>query len=140
MSLPIVFIHKGYSDYMEYSLRQAKYSNPDSELILLGDEANDRFDFITHVNMKNYSSSANDFAKFYKHYSTNPYHYELFCIQRWFILNEYMNEKNIDKCFVCDTDVMIYSNIDKALEPFYNANIALIQHRGGDSLGISFFA
>ena len=139
MGLPIVFIHRGYSDYMEYSLHQAKYSNPDSEIILLGDAANDRFDFITHVNMKDYFSSAAEFSKTYKHYSSNPYHYELFCVQRWFVLKEYMERNNIEKCFVCDTDVMIYSNIDKALIPFKKAGIAML-YSSNESflLGISF--
>ena len=138
MNLPIVFIHKGYSDYMEYSLRQAKYSNPDSEIVLLGDASNDRFDFITHVNMEDYFSLTAELTEKYHHYSTNPYDYELFCIQRWFVLKEYMKQMNIEKCFVCDSDVMIYSNISQALIPFQKAAIALIQNKDIYSLGISF--
>jgi len=137
MSFPIVFIHTGYSDYMEYSLRQAKQTNPDAEIILLGDEANDRFPFVTHVNIKDYFKSASEFAKIYKHFSTNPYHYELFCIQRWFILKEYMEQNNIEEVFVCDTDVMIYSNIKDTLVPFKN-KIAILKQGEEYSFGISY--
>lgn len=138
MSVPIIFIHKGYNDYMEYSLRQAKHSNRDSKIMLIGDEANDKFDFIAHVNMKNHFTSANEFSKIYKHFSTNPYHYELFCIQRWFILRDYMKENSIKKCFVCDTDVLVYSNIEKALILFGDDRMALIKLGSTYSLGISF--
>ena len=83
MSFPIVFIHTGYSDYMEYSLRQAKHTNPDTEIILLGDDVNDRFPFVTHVNIKDYFNGASEFAKIYKHYSTNPYSYNSRVSSEW---------------------------------------------------------
>ncbi|QSH41009.1 hypothetical protein P0136_10270 [Lentisphaerota bacterium ZTH] len=137
MTIPIVFIHKGYSEYMEYSLRQAKASNPGSRIILLGNESNNRFDFVDHVDMDNYFSKAVEFAEIYRHLSTNPYQYELFCIQRWFILNKYMAENGMEKCFVCDTDVMIYSDIDEALKPFEKADLALVIQNQDYALSIS---
>ncbi len=140
MSIPVVFIHKGYSDYMEYALRQAKFSNQDSEIILLGDQANNKFDFVTHVDIAEYFDGAGRLAGVYRHYSTNPYHYELFCLQRWFILKEYMQQKDIQKCFVCDTDVMLYSDINDALKPFMTARLALLRHGKEYSLGISFIS
>ena len=118
-SIPIVFIHTGYSDYMEYSLRQAKHTNPDSEIILLGDESNNRFHFVTHVNIKDYFNGAAEFAKIYKHYSTNPYNYELFCFQRWFILRDFLTVNKLKEVFVCDTDVLIYTDIGKILKKSY---------------------
>jgi len=96
---------------MEYSLRQAAYTNPDSEIILLGDESNVCFDFVTHVDMKNYFRRAGEFTKIYRHYSTNPYGYELFCFQRWLILEDYLLDRGCEEVFVCDSDVMLYSNI-----------------------------
>lgn len=120
MSIPIVFIHKGYSDYMEYSLRQAKYTNPDSEVILLGDEATEnRWDFITHVNIKDYYNEAGNFAKIYKHCSTNPYNYELFCFQRWFALHEYIKAGKLKEAFVCDSDVLLFANITNVIRTNY---------------------
>ena len=140
-SIPIVFIHTGYSDYMEYSLRQAKHTNPDSEIILLGDKSNNLFPFVTYVNIKDYFEGALEFAKIYKHYSTNPYNYELFCFQRWFVLEKYMTARNIKKVFVCDTDVMIYADINISLRPFINnCNIATINRDDEHSLGISFLS
>ena len=105
---------------MEYTLRQAKHTNPDTEIILIGDEANNRFNFVTHINIKDYFTKAAEIAKIYKHYSTNPYAYELFCFQRWIILNETIIKNNIKKVFVCDSDMLLYANIDKLIPTHYN--------------------
>ena len=127
MSFPIIFIHKGYSDYMEYSLRQAKITNPNSEIILLGDDANNKFPFIRHENISNYFATSEKFSSIYKHNSTNPYHYELFCIQRWFVLYEFMSKNDILESFVIDTDIMVYSDIEKALLSFDKNKIPVIE-------------
>ena len=109
--LPIVFIHKGYSSYMEFTLRQARYTNPESEILLLGDPANNRFDFVTHIHFEQFANLATAFKKYYCHMSTNTYAYELFCIQRWFYLLEFVRHAKLDRFFYCDTDVMVYTDL-----------------------------
>src|SRR5262245_51786836 len=39
-TLPIVFIHQGDSQHLTYSLAQAKDSNPDATVVLIGDDSN----------------------------------------------------------------------------------------------------
>lgn len=46
--VPIVFVHERYSFYLEFSLRQAKLTNSDSPLHLVGDAENNRFSFVNH--------------------------------------------------------------------------------------------
>lgn len=135
MSIPIFFIHTGYSPYLEFSIRQAAISSPDSRIFLLGDHSNDRFANITHVNMRDYFSSAKDFGDIYSHMSTNPHDYELFCIQRWFVLNEYLRDTGITRFFVCDSDVMLYEDINIIADrDFRDRDIALYLHHGdGDA-------
>ncbi len=129
MSLPIVFIHKGYSSYLEFSLRQAKHACPNSEIILLGDSLNDRFDFVTHVDIGEHFKGAEAFASVYRHVSSNPHGYELFCFQRWFILEEFLRSSGrSQEAFVCDSDVLLYSDLDR---------IADLHFRGHD-LCLSF--
>ena len=142
MTLPIIFIHRGYSSYLEFSLRQAKFSSPSSEVILLGDDANECLGkIVKHVNIKDFSKAAIGFSKIYQHYSTNPYDYELFCFQRWFILLEYMISENINEVFVCDSDVLIYSDINNLHEElFLKYDLALaIYGNGPVSAGISYW-
>jgi hypothetical protein len=110
----ICLIHRGKFDYLLTSLQQAHFSNPNSRIILLGDETNkNTFDFVEHYNISDYFSTAKEFAKIYKNLSFNKEAFELFCIQRWFVLNEFLNKNNIDKCIHIDSDVLLYSDFSK---------------------------
>lgn|SRR3989338_4958031 len=128
---PIIFIHKGYSAYSYFSLKQARHSNPDTDIYLIGDKSNDRFNFIRHVLMDDYSHRASSFGKVYKHYSTNSHQFELFCIQRWFILSEFMEKEREKSIFVCDSDLMIYCNISEQNKRFkdYTASCCYPDHQ-----------
>ncbi|MDF2633467.1 MAG: hypothetical protein K0R78_341 [Pelosinus sp.] len=132
MSIPIIFIHYGDSEYLQYSLLQAKRSNKDKDIILIGDESNNKYPFVKHVNVAE-SASMREFAKVYKHMNFNPHEYELFCIQRWFILRDFMVTHKIEQCYYQDSDVMLYEDIAK--EELTGFDFAFC---GGISAGISF--
>lgn len=126
MSLPIIFIHTNYKDYLIYSLLQAKYSNPDSPIILLGDSTNDCYSFIEHRKILDYYSTAREFAKIYKHFhNLNPYQNELFCFQRWFMLRDFMINHSLEKCLCLDSDVMFYANVLEEQKKFANFDLTL---------------
>lgn len=132
MSIPIIFMHYGNSDYLQYSLLQAKKSNPESDVVLIGDESNNKYSFVKHANI-NSNLSGKEFAKIYQHMSLNNYEYELFCIQRWFILRDFMAEHQITRCYHQDSDVMLYEDI--STEKVADCDFAFC---GGISGGISF--
>ena len=142
MGMPIIFIHKGYTSYMEFTLRQAVEFNPGHDIILLGDESNDRFDFIRHYDLKDYEQTARAFAGIYRHHSTNSYEYELFCIQRWFILRDFMRDNEVSTCFVGDTDVLYYDDfeyVSKAAGDCYRCGMLIYPERHAASAGVSFW-
>lgn len=140
MGIPIVFIHRGYNTYLEFTLRQAHQMSPQSEIILLGDSANARFDFVTHIHLEDYSQQASEFAKLYQHRSTNPYAYELFCLQRWFILWEYAQTLRYSELWTCDSDVMLYADMDVIHQHHLrNADIAIHRMPSGSSACTAFF-
>jgi hypothetical protein len=58
MAIPIFFVHKTNSSYLKYALKQARKFNPDSPIYLLGDESNNHYPFVIHVNIADYSASA----------------------------------------------------------------------------------
>ncbi|MES2389705.1 MAG: hypothetical protein V4543_17005 [Bacteroidota bacterium] len=114
MAVPIILIHSGNSDYLAYSITQIKQSCPDSEIYLLGDGATKHFSMlINHRYLKNYFRSAEEFAPHFFNRSTNGADYELFCIQRWFILLEFLEANNIESCIYLDSDVLPYTDLDK---------------------------
>jgi hypothetical protein len=102
--LPIVFLHNTNSDYLKYSLGQAKHSDPESRIYLIGDISNDCYDFVEHHSFSNYFQGALDFSKIYRHYNTTSYEYEIFCFQRWYILLEFLVNNQIEKCLYVDSD------------------------------------
>ena len=87
-TVPVVFIHKGNSHYLQHSLWQAKQYN--ERVILIGDHSNSGYSGVEHYNMNDYSEEAAYFAKIYKHIGGTSYNYELFCFQRWFILKSFI--------------------------------------------------
>ena len=118
-SYPIIVLHKGSSDYLKICLAQAKFSNPNSRIILLGDETNETLAKqvgAEHYLICNYFSKALEFEKIYKHYSTNSYNFELFCFQRWFVVDEFINSEGLDRFLHIDSDVLLYADFSKELE------------------------
>jgi hypothetical protein len=65
MSLPIVVIHKQKSNYHSYCLLQARRSNPDSRLILIDDDQNERNANVDRYMLADYQSDANQLASVY---------------------------------------------------------------------------
>ncbi|WP_300377878.1 hypothetical protein [Brachyspira sp.] len=46
-------------------------------------------------------------------------------MQRWIIIKDFMKEYKINECLHIDSDILIFSNLDEALKPFYNYDISL---------------
>ncbi len=126
MSLPIVFIHASNSSYLRYSLLQAKTTNPQSDIFLIGDQSNNCYKFVQHKFLSNYLYGATEFAKVYKHFhNINPCLNELVSFQRWFILRDFMMLNNLDKCLYIDSDVMLYTNVTLEQNKFSEFDLTL---------------
>lgn len=117
---PIVTIHKGNNKYLHYCLLQAKKMNPNSRIILIGDDSNkDCLDFVEHYNINDLNCpQIEEFLSIYDHMSDNPYEFELICILRWFYLRNLMKKLNLQSCFHIDSDVMLYCNITEECKKF----------------------
>lgn len=69
-------------------------------------------------NLDDYTSSSNEFSSVYVHLTKSDYtdwriFYEKICFQRWFILKEYMEKRNITRCLSGDHDSIIFVNISQ---------------------------
>lgn len=124
MSIPVFFVHKSNSPYLKYALKQARKYNPDSKIYLLGDDSNNCFDFVSHHKLSDYSKSADEFAKIYLHMSATDIEYELFCFLRWLYIKDFVIEHSINSFIYFDSDVLIFSDIEKALRPYAHFDIA----------------
>ncbi|MDY6326654.1 MAG: hypothetical protein SPL47_04995 [Bacteroidales bacterium] len=128
MSLPIVVLHQGNPFYLKNCLHHAKVYNPDSKIYLLGDESNRNFadEQILHVNIADYFSKAKAFEQLYKHQTTNPYHYNLFCFQRWFVLREFMEAMHLEHVFVCESDELLFCDITKESLTYLESDFTIV--------------
>jgi len=117
-SVPIVFIHQQNSEHLAYSLAQAKASNPNSSVILLGDDSNTEHPCAEHHQFRDYFTGAAQFERVYKHYSTHGWAFELMCFQRWFILRDFLNAHHLDKCVYLDSDVLLYADVTEDMAKF----------------------
>src|SRR4051812_47091545 len=59
--LPIVFMHYGNSNYLPFTIGQAKLMSMGSPIVLIGDPTNNVLPFVTHVDMNRYSRQAVEF-------------------------------------------------------------------------------
>ena len=113
----IFYVHRGRQEYLLASIKQIEKRIKNAEIILLGDESNVDIEGIKGEIIDKYSEMANKFKLIYKHFSTNGYDYELFCLQRWFYICEYMKRKQIEYAMYIDSDVLlndIPDNLDKS--------------------------
>ncbi len=117
-SLPIIFFHSGNADYLKYSLKQAKHFNPDSTVYLLGDKKNNRYSFVTHVNVSDIESDVAAFSQVYKHRSPNDETYELNCCLRWFYVKGFCKQHGVEGFIYLDSDVLSFQNFTE-LKPFF---------------------
>ena len=132
--IPIIFVHQGYSFYLEYTLRQAAHSNPDSPVHLLGDPENNRFPFLIHHNVSDLFNPETDrFKSVYQHDSPNHYDYEQFCFLRWYLVKELMRREGYQQVFVADSDVMIYSNMTH-----YVNQAGLTKYQAAYNVGVDY--
>ena len=111
---PIIFIHRFNHNYLPLSLWQARKSNPEVPVYLIGDGWNAHFDFLVeYVPAAAYRKSADEFARHFKNFSTNPADFERVCLERWFILEEFMQQRGIEQCLYLDSDILQFGNAEE---------------------------
>ena len=125
--LPLVFIHTRNSPYLRFTIAQAQAWSPASPTFLIGDDTNDAFPTVRHVNMARYQRSADAFRKVYRHLSPNGEPYELFCFVRWFLLRDFMREHGLDRLVHVDSDVLLYVDVNRERENWRDVELTLVR-------------
>ena len=110
---PIILIHRGDSFYLAHAIAQARSSNPDSRLILLGDRSNSFYLGVEHHRYEDYFDEAREFATLFtfEYFANYQYPWILFCHQKYFALRDFVRAQRIDRFLLIDSDVMIYDLI-----------------------------
>lgn len=92
-------------------MEQARIWNPRSPIYLITDQPAQNYPGVMVVPVSSYAESAVEFQKHYVHMSSNPVELELVCLQRWLVLSELLKQLPYTRCFVMDSDVLLYSDL-----------------------------
>lgn len=123
----IVIIHTGFAKYLLYALRKIKETNKNSNVFLISDrkyKEYSKYSIFVDIN-KVTKDEAILFKNKYIHLGKSDPNYEMFCMQRWIILKDFMKEYNISECCHIDSDILVFSDLDEALKPFSKYSISL---------------
>ena len=126
----IIYFHEGFSSYLPFTLRQARISNPDARIILLGDSQN-RIQGIQyeHYLLSDYESRHQEFLDCYRHFHPGHLGDERRCIERWIYLSEFLKKQQIEEFLFLDSDMLLFSDIREILS----------RSRGYDAAGAPMF-
>lgn len=124
----IFFFHFGNAPYLKYTLLQAKKWNPKANIYLLSDQGQNELGFVNTVDIYDFMNEIQTFNNVYKHMNTNSAQFEFACFVRWFILNSFIKKKKIKNLFYCDSDVMLFSDMQKEKENFENCRMTLVHN------------
>lgn len=107
--IPVVFVHYGrVPEYLKLSIKQA--SNKNHVILITDDDSADVE--AEKVAIADVDSEAKNFEKFYHHLSKNSEEFEFRCFTRWALIRSMMEKKNITSIFYCDSDVLLFTNIE----------------------------
>lgn len=139
MNTPILFCHYGISDYLKYTLKSARYFNPNKEIVLLGDSQNRNLaisENVRHVYLKDYESSELlfKFEKVYSHTAGDSHGREFwlkFNFKRYFYIHEFLKQESKMSCWYFDSDVLILSDLNKQELKFKKYDFAVHSNVNG---------
>jgi len=121
--IPVIMTEKTmqYSEHLNVAVERSNFKN---RTIVLGDEGNLQCGAEHHM-MSDYSYRANKFAEVYTHLNFNPEWMELLCFKRWFVIHDFMEKHDIDVCFHCDSDVLVFVDVNEEYHRFKQFEMTL---------------
>jgi len=112
---PVIFINRGNSPFLFLACTRACQTNPGREIILLGDSSTAHYRWIPgiqHINFSPYQQGARRLAASFENDSSNGMEFELICLQRWFILHEFLAGRGTEaRGIYFDSDILVYDNL-----------------------------
>jgi len=139
-TLPIFFFQEGahISLFFDKILKQAQLTNGKENIYVLTDSNFHLYKEYNCIDISKYKYGTQDFDKVYQHHSSNKYHFEKACFDRWFIINAIVKELNIAHFFHADCDVLILEDLKPIYSDFlknnYNGTMMFFENGLGNSI------
>jgi hypothetical protein len=127
--IPVIFLHYGYSYYIENNMKICAKNN---HVIFLGDQDNKELvryiENLEFYYMDDFRDKNNTFylgklfKEFFRTHESREFlktdNYRIFCLEKWLILRNFLNEKKYDSAFVFDTDNIILQDLSYYLKEY----------------------
>jgi hypothetical protein len=91
----VVIIHDGDQDYLKTALERARQAG----------------NTVAHLGFGRMSPGWTRFAAAYQHMSTHAPLFELRCFQRFFVMQQFMQDHELDSLFHVDSDVLLFDDL-----------------------------
>lgn len=113
-SCPVVFFHTGRDESLPQVLQQAGRACGFRNVVLLGDESNRGLVSNWYDASALTSDELIEFRKIYRHYGKpSDEAFCRLCFEKHFALYAFMKAKHVERCFLCDSDVLLYENLSE---------------------------
>lgn len=137
---PIIYIHYGYSKYLPYIFKCAKISNPNKDVILLGDPSNKKVAKdcgLIHFSLQDfdYGEDLAVFSKVYQLIATSHFDafkhgkdWNEFVFRKWFILYNFVEKQGIKHFWHFDSDNPVLSDLAPLEQQFSHLDCTVQCH------------
>jgi len=112
MKPPLIVFHTRFLPYLPFCLHQNRRANPDREIILLGDERNCLTGLAyRHELCSAYQGKNAAFLGAYRHITNSDFDDERRCLERWFILSEFLERNRVEAFYFLDSDYLLFADL-----------------------------
>jgi hypothetical protein len=116
----IFYFHIGQDVHLVHSLKQSRYTNPNVDIFLVGDnvpeEAKQIANFYSYKDLL--CEQSQKLIKNYVNYSSNNANFELICILRWLLFRNLAKKLDLQNLFCLDSDMLLYASLSETLSNF----------------------
>ena len=112
----IVFFHKGkIPRYLRCALESARYFNPQNRIFLIGDQIHrfEAWNIESRTAGQLHHRLLPTFLDSYIHISGIKFYYERLFLERWFHVEELIQQENLSKVLYLDSDSLLFSPADE---------------------------
>ncbi len=127
----IIFIHRGESWYLYYTVKQARYYHPGANIVVISDCPQERLVRYAEVHsIWDFWQGAEEVSSVYEHHSVNSPEFELFCFQRWFVIRDFLKSRAARRVIHLDSDILVYDDLFDDFSRMGGASLGIVGFQG----------
>lgn len=111
----VIIVHRGFGPNLPICMRRAERAvGAGGRVVLLGDAANAGIGFGEHrfLDAPALQVGLEEFRDTYQHMSrSQDFSFERFCIERWFLIRNFLRQERLDGCLAIDSDVLLFCDV-----------------------------